>query len=161
MHRWVASGRWIGAVVSASAPTCGLRCVPKGGIHWRTLRMTRLSLNGHARRYSRWFCCNRRNSGLSVSLRNHKVPNGKLKVTVGKRLPILNSRLPALLNDCSTISQALATCSIRRPRNSCSSRSCTVYLPKLTNHQKPRPLTWAQEFLRMLLEGRAGIWLFW
>ena len=131
------------------------------GIHWRTLKMTRMSLSGHAPAVnSRWFCCDRRNSGLSVSLRNHKVQNGKLNASVGKRSPILNSCLPAFLNDCCTISQALATSSIRRSRSNCSSRACTVYLPKSTNHQKLRPLTWAQEFPRMLLEGRAGKWLF-
>jgi hypothetical protein len=41
-----------------------------------------------------------RNSGLRISLRNYKVPNGKLNVTVGKQSSILNSCQPVVLEDC-------------------------------------------------------------
>ena len=46
-----------------------------------------------------------RNSGLRIALRNYKVPNGKLNVTVGKRTPILNSCQPAVLGRLLDISR--------------------------------------------------------
>ena len=67
-----------------------------------------------ARRYSRWFCCDRRDSGPRISLRNYKAPNGKLNVTVSKRSPILRGGQGAVSGRLLDIFASLATSGIRR-----------------------------------------------
>ena len=44
MHRWIVSGRRIGAVVSASVPS--IFCLWGAWINQRALRMTQISLSG-------------------------------------------------------------------------------------------------------------------
>jgi hypothetical protein len=59
-------------------------------------------------------CCDRRDFGPRISLRNYKAPNGKLNVTVSKRSPILRGGQGAVSGRLLDIFASLATSSIRR-----------------------------------------------
>ena len=63
------------------------RLAPGAVVRWRAA----LTRSGHAPPDTLDGFAAIRNSGPRISLRNYKVPDGKLNVTVGKRSPILNS----------------------------------------------------------------------
>src|SRR5262245_42582417 len=104
-------------------------------------------------------CCDLRNSGLRISLRNYKVSNGKQNVTAGKRSPILNSCQPAVPGRFRDISRALRRAASHWCAVAARGWSRIVHLPNTANYQKPRRLTRAQEIFRMLFDDK-GKWLF-
>jgi len=77
-----------------------------GPTAWECLQVTRC---GHAPADTLDGCCDRRNSGLRISLRNYKVSNGKQNVTAGKRSPIFNNCQPALFCTIAGYFASLAT----------------------------------------------------
>jgi hypothetical protein len=88
------------ALFGSAALTRNVRCLGKIRSRFSEQSGPLLTRSGHAPADTLDGFGAIRNSGLRISLRNYKVPNGKLNVTVGKRSPILNSCQRPFLEDC-------------------------------------------------------------